>query len=465
MQKLLAKYGLAAHLALLAAAPLLLFPFCADSVIASVLLWLSIPAGLWTLLEPSMRGFEHLHDARKRVLREIIRDPVFWVSLALVIYTGIRSVNTGIAVAYDAEVSSWHLTEAQFPFLPGVVGEGGVLPFAAAVSLVVLLQGCRHSLGRSARMAFLLLSSSLSGFGAVLALLAIRHGHSGALAFLLSVGRFECSFVGFAFGLYLFAGVVSLVAIFQNRWYLSLALLILSVGGNGAGLLAFAPPYIVIAVLAAVLVMVAYASAYSFILANVSTGSKILVLSCTALVIGGLIVAMSVSSSVLSARLDAYVGFELLPSRFWESRELLSGVASETWKAHLWNGTGLGSFPLDFRFGATNEGWALFPRGVQLMPNGWWLALVERGIVGLVFFALPLVFLVVTYFCRLGGWVRELFLPHPACLMLPLVLALFVGVGFFDCSPLRAEACVALATLLAVSAAAFPRMKRKENGR
>ena len=68
MHQFLAKYGLAAHLALLAVAPLFLFPFSAESSVAVTLLWLTLLAVVWCFLVPSVRGGERLYDARLRVV-------------------------------------------------------------------------------------------------------------------------------------------------------------------------------------------------------------------------------------------------------------------------------------------------------------------------------------------------------------------------------------------------------------
>ena len=460
MQKLIAKYGLAAHLALLAAAPLLLFPFCAPVSISVVILWLSLLAGLWTVLEPSTRSGEHLRDARRRVLSAIVRDPLFWCLLLLIVFVGFRALNTGIAIRYDAEKASWYVSEALFPLFPAVVGDAGILLFAVAVSFLVILQACRHSLGRSARMAFLLLASSLSGLAAVIALLAAYKGHAGSLSLLKSVGSPSSPFVGFAFGLYLLGGLVSLVAIFEHHWHAAFALLILSVGGNGAGLFAFAPAHLSAALLVMMLVALAYALAYSAVQGSVSIGVKVLVLFGTALVAGCLMAAALLPRSILAGCLEPFCEFNLIPARFWEGRSILSAVASESWSTHPWIGTGIGSFSLDFRFGASDAGWELFPGGAALPFNGWWLLLSERGIIGAVVFALPLGFLLFTYFRRLVGWAKDVCLPHPACLMAPIAFLAFVLIGFFDCSPLRAEAYVALGSMLAVSAAAFPTKKK-----
>ena len=84
MQKLISKYGLAAHLALLAVAPLFLFPFLPGESVATVELWLSGFTLVWLLMEPSRRNEEMLHDARMRVAGDIARDPLFWALLGAV---------------------------------------------------------------------------------------------------------------------------------------------------------------------------------------------------------------------------------------------------------------------------------------------------------------------------------------------------------------------------------------------
>ena len=58
--KLITKYGLATHLALLASLPWALLPFLSERSLAITILWLSLLAGLWLLVEPSILGGEHL---------------------------------------------------------------------------------------------------------------------------------------------------------------------------------------------------------------------------------------------------------------------------------------------------------------------------------------------------------------------------------------------------------------------
>ena len=459
MQKLIAKYGLAAHLAILAVAPLFLFPFCTTRTVAWALVWLVLPTALWTVLEPSLRGGEHLHDARRRVVKAISRDPLFWASLVLAAFTGFRALNSGISLSYNAEASVWCVSSPVFPILPGVVGSAGDLSFAVALACVVLLQACRHSLGRSARMAFLLLASFLSGLAAFIALVALHEGAAGALALLPSDGGAARSFIALTFGLQLIGGLVALIAIAEYRWGLSFFLLLPAIGGNAAGLFAFAPAYLSAAFAVAGILMLAYVLVFSFQAFLSSDGFKLLVIGGVALTLGGLLAAAILPKAVMDERLMAFTNHAFFPERFWEIRGMLSTVAFKSWISHIWIGTGIDSFPLDFRFAAQDADWVALPRGATAVANGWWLLLAERGLVGAVFFVLPFGFLLFTYGRRLVGGVKARALPHPICLIAPVALVLFVAIGFVDCSPLRAESLLAMCAYLAVSAAAFPRVR------
>ena len=459
VQKLIAKYGLAAHLAILAVAPLFLFPFCTTGTVAWALIWLTLPTALWAVLEPSLRGGEHLHDARRRVVKAVFRDPLFWASLVLVVFTGFRALNGGISLSYNAEESVWRVSSPVFPILPGVVGSAGDLSFAVALACVVLLQACRHALGRSARMAFLLVASFLSGLAALIALVALHEGAAGARALLPSGCGTGLSFIALAFGLHLIGGIVALIAISEHRWRSSFFLLLLAIGGNAAGLFAFAPAYLSASFALAGVLILAYALAFSFWAFSSSDGFKLMVIGGIALTFGGLLVVALLPKAVMDERLVAFTNLAFFPGRFWEIRGVLSAVAFKSWVSHIWIGTGIDSFPLDFRFAAQDADWAVLPRGATAVANGWWHLLVERGLVGTVFFILPFGFLLFTYVRRLAGGVRAHALPHPACLIAPVALALFVATGFVDCSPLRIEALMAECAYLAVSAAAFPRKR------
>lgn len=464
MQKFIAKYGLAAHLAILAVAPLFLFPFCGERVVATVLLWLSLLTGLWMLLGPSVRGGERLHDARYRVASALLSDPLSWVLLGGIIFSGFRALNTGIAFRYNAETAVWYVSSATVPIFPGVVGSSGDLDFAVAVAFFVLVQSCRHSVGRLARMAFLLIASALAGLAAIVSLWALREGCPVVGSLWPSSVSGSCSFAGFPFGLCMIGALVSLVAIFENKWNMAVLLVLLGVSGSGAGMFAFAPDYQILAFSVAGLVVLLYVSFYLYWTMRSSSELKFLVIAGVSLALGGLMVVFFSPADVLDGHIASFANLRFFSEQYWTIRKLLSDVAFGAWTSNLWIGTGLGSFSFDLRFAAKPEDWALLPRHVTALANGWWFVLVERGIVGFVFLTLPFGFLLVSYVRRLIVSLKNARVPHPIALFLPLTLVLLIGGAFFDCSAFRADAMLVMGALAALSATAFSERKRGENG-
>lgn len=94
---------------MLAVTPLFLSPFCTASALAGVLLWMSLCAWIWLLMEPSRRNDERLHEARVRVRRAIVRDPLFWLFVLLTVFAGLRALNGGIVRAFDTTAHKWYL--------------------------------------------------------------------------------------------------------------------------------------------------------------------------------------------------------------------------------------------------------------------------------------------------------------------------------------------------------------------
>ncbi len=462
MHRFLAKYGLAAHLALVAVAPLFLFPFCSAASVAAALLWLTLLAAVWCVLEPSVYRGEMLHAARARVIASAIRDPLFWLSLLLAAHAGFQALNGGIRMAYDVEQSAWSLAAASFPFYPGCTEGAGFLPFAAALAGAVVLVGARHSLGRSARLAFLLMASVGAGLAAVVMLVAAHLGHAGCLR-LFTVSTASASFVGVAFGLHFLGGIAALAAAFERKWNQAMVLFPLAIGGTALGAFAFAPPILAALFGGAGLLMLG--ASFAFALRNLRQLSefRLLVVFSLSLTIGGLLAAFLMPEAVLTARLDAFARRAFFPEGFLALRRTLSDLALRAWKTAPWIGTGLGSFGLDIRFQALAADWAVIPRGQAAIPNGGWLLLTERGIVGVALFLLPFGFLVFSYVRRLVAWARALCLPHPACCLAPLVLVALGLDALFDGSFLRADVLLVAYAELAVAAKSFPPLKSQLN--
>ena len=456
MQKAIAKYGLAAHLALLAVAPLVLFPFCGETAIATVLLWLSLPAVCWTLLEPSFRKGEALHDARYRVSRAIVHDPLFWVFIAIVIVVGLRAFNTGIVMFYDYEARAWSVSPPTFEMFPGSLAKSGYMPFAAALATMVIVMACRHALGRAARMAFLLIASLLAGLSAAMALFFASRGNAVAQA-ALECGLRRLFHPGVAFAFYLLCATVAAFGAFERKWNRAMPAVMLAVAGNAAGLFAFSSPFEVVVFLGADLVLFLFVFVCAWRKLRGTTDFKLLVVFSVSITFGGLLVVAAMPDDIVAARFESIVERKFFLPEFMDVRKALSAAAFKAWATHPWSGVGVGAFQINLRFHFTPADWTLVPRGMTAVPNGWWQLIVERGIVGSLVIALPLGFLMFTYIKRLVAGVRTLELPGPAVMLAPLALAAVLAVTFFGCSLLRADVLMALGAMLAVSAKSFPK--------
>lgn len=399
MQKLISKYGLAAHLALLAVAPLFLFPFCAPAQIATAELWLCAVAFVWTLMEPSRRNDEMLHDARKRVVRTMVRDPLLWIMAVATVFAIVRWANGGIALKCDFNDGSpfWYLSEPACAFLPGSVSGQGYTAFVGVWAVLVLILGCGHALGKKARVSFLFIASTLAGLAAFVALGVGLWGGEGALRAIWCADMKTASFVGTAFGLCLIAGLVALVGCFEFHWNRAMPLLVFAVSGNVAGLYFFAPTCVILVFLAATVVMLLISFAYAFLRLGFTAMAKcvsvlLITLFIAVIAVGGVSflgeksarevalrvrtvkmtsnaekaavetrdLAQSAIYLASSNRVSFVTGQPLFPRYFAERRTVLSEVAARIWKDHPWLGVGLGGYRLSLRFAVTSEDWKTF---------------------------------------------------------------------------------------------------------
>ena len=454
---------------MLAVTPLFLSPFCTASALAGVLLWMSLCAWIWLLMEPSRRNDERLHEARVRVRRAIVRDPLFWLFVLLTVFAGLRALNGGIVRAFDTTAHKWYLAGPKVGLFPGVTDGEGLVSFAFAVSVATLVEGCRQGLGKSARIAVVSMASFFGGVGAFVQLLACRTGHASALAMAgfangewgVSAGSaLSVSSAGNAYGLCFLASVVAAAGLFECKWNRKLLLFVLSVGTTGTGLFYFASPatfalYAALAVLLAVGCLV-----YLAVCFRGSDVFKYLV----ALALAGAIPAVTVIC-IAPAEMTEFRTFlltagsfpqGLFADGFWELRASLSDYAKSFWQEHPWLGQGIGSFPVNLWLaGAATKGVA-----AEGALNGWWCLLAERGILGILAIVLPFGFMVVTLCLRIAGaHGRHVFLPLTALGIAGVVAT--IATSLVDCSFLRSDSMLLSGAFFALAASAFPAPRKQ----
>lgn len=449
MQKIITKYGLAAHLALLAVAPLILSP--------SFVLWLSLIGLVWLLMQPSQIGREYLHSARRRVAKAIVGDPFFWFLLGVVVYAAIRCANGGLGLSYDAEKAVWSLSTAACPILPAAADGCGFNEFAASVAMVVVVQGCRHALGKNARGGFLYASSLISGAIAVIIAVSFACGSDWASR-MVDITLAHPQFLGAIFAAYLIAGTVALAFVIENAWYRAMPMMFFSIGGNLLGLFIFALPGTQIVFVAAWMIIFLYV--FSFLLKNVPGASELKLIMMTVVSFGAaaLVAVAVLPEKIMTERIDPWVELAFVPEGFWEMRNALSNVSLKTWLDNSWLGTGLGTLVHDIKFYATESDWQVLWQNHSMALNGYWQLLAERGIIGAAVFAVALIFICWTYFRRLVHGILAQF-PHPACWLGPIVVIAFAVEGYAFCSFLHPAALIVIVSCMAISANSFPKEK------
>ena len=435
-------------------------------------MWLSLFALAWMVLEPSRRVDETLHDARFRVASSIARDPLFWLSIVLVLIACVRWLNGGIAMAYDAEKSVWRLSGAKFPFLPGGVDNSGYLPFASVLGVAVLMQAGRHALGKSARVCFLFVAALLAGIAAVVAALACVFENPVSLRY-TACSTVDATYPGTAFGLCFIGSMVAIAGAFERKWNRAMPLLAIAVGGSAIGLYLFASDIVILVHAAAAVVVMAYALAYAHRRIGGLVVPKCIAFLLVAAVLPSLFVIGVVPGEIKAQKLAIFFGEEgaqLFPDGVLALRSALSEIAEKVWKENPWLGTGVGTFGFDIRFNAKEADWAVFASNQVGALNGWMQMLAERGITGIVFFVAPLLSLLWTYAFRAFQAVADIlskprhslsaFVFHPACALGPIALLVVAACGFYDHSFWRSETMMLTAAMLAMAGSAFPTPKK-----
>ena len=447
-------------------------PFFPKQVVAQVLLWLSLVCATWVLMCPSIRPDELAHDARRRVLVDVLRDPLFWTSLVLVAFSALRWLNGGIEMVYDAELGDWRISEPALSFLPSAAKGEGLLELSCAVAFTVLVQACRHALGKGGRAFFLCALSVFSGIAAFALVACWACGVQWAEA-LAECSRTDPSFVGTVFASYYIASAFAIACAFEFDWRKAALLVTLAMCGDLAAAFVFSPASTLAAFSIALFISIVVLSVHVVRRVSASSALKFMLAAGVSIVMPTLFIMEFADPALVSAKVAGFTGGGFFPKEFFSQRGLLSAISFKIWQKSLWLGSGLGSFPLELRFAMSPADWHTLAASQMSPMSGWWLLAVERGIVGSVLLAVVFGFLVWTWCARLVGAVISHFSPdgrsfssmvHPLFVLPALVTAFAVVCAFTDGSCWRVDMLLPTGAFLAVGANAIRRRKRPEQG-
>ncbi len=469
LQKFLSKYGLAVHLALLAALPLALTPFLDAARLASAVFWLSGLAALWLLAEPSIRAGEHLSSARRRVRGALVRDPLFWLLLLVAAFALVRACNTGIALRYDPEQAAWLVGEAKLGGGPASTGKTGFLPFAAALAVWVVTLGVRNGIGLMARIVFGVAGALFAGLGG-LAAAGCACAEMAPFAGWMRSGFAEAPFWASAFGVWLVLGIVCGVQAEARKWGFARVPFVLGTAGNAAALVFFAPPLVAAAWLAFSVLALLFSLAYLSRAGSGGAVARTFVLAAFGYALPVFLLMLFVAEPVRALKLNGLDPEIALPEAYRAASEALARIAREAWKAHPWFGVGSGALGLHVPFLAEKADWAFLPAQPAFAYNGYWTLLAERGIVGCLLPAAVLGLLLAAYGVRLVSAFSYLryqddadifvFAVPPVAWFAPLTAALLAAEAAWSPVFLTDNVFVAAPVALALAAASFPKAKK-----
>lgn len=408
-------------------------------------------------MEPSRHPDELLHDARVRVRKEILSDPCSWLMAVVVLITGLQWINGGVANVYDAENFRWYLSKPMMELLPGSVDGCGALRFAMSLATLVVIAGCRHALGRSARIAYLFSGVVFSAIAALVALI-FYYMESPTISAEVCKNLREAPIVGLGFGFLSLGGIVAIAAMFDLKWTKWLFAGGIALGFSLSGLVFLAPVQEQFVFAIAIIVLL-FVCGLQIILTHGSlvVGKFFAPIALAALVVAILILSIAPMEKI-SAEWLALFGGNAFPEGYSEARKALANVAIDAWKQNPWNGSGTGSFEMDIRFLGGNGIWSIVDSNQKIGYNSYLHIIAEEGIVGAFFFIGIVLILLATYILKIVkcSFLRTFF---PLAIVGPLALAVGLSIMAYDVSMLRVENLIVMLSLFALSANAFVRKR------
>lgn len=413
----------AAHLALVAVAPLVLCKYFGETAVWPVLLWLSALVAIWAFMAPARKEEENSMVARNRFLCGLVSDPFTWVALVLLAYAAVAALNSGVALAYDAEALTWRLSGPAMPELPGGVKGSGALYFSSALAVLAAYPAVVHSLDSRQAVSFGLFATLIVLIDAVFAYVSGTGIPAGSAA---------------AYGLWAMvaAGVMFSAEKSCSRFKEMLASLALT--GCIAAMLFAGNPVVICVSLAAILAVALVFIGFSCVdlrAIGITRALLMLLVSCA---------AAAVLFHWRSGDWESLVPVFGIPEG-----DPLTRLAVEAWETRPWVGIGAGAFPLAAKIGATPSDWTVLGAVPDFYANGWRAFLVERGMIGVVAFAVALGALAFSWF---RGVRRRGFLNFTvAAALFPFAVAVVAVSLVYGSSALQADALVAFAALAALS--------------
>ena len=397
IQKILTKYWLALHLAVLFFVSWVSVLY--SNIWMSVsLFWLSLFAIQSFLLLPSMLRGESLGEARLRAGENALHDPFVYTGVALVVFACLQWLNSGCSLTYLDDAEIWRYSAPPVGWLPF-----SIEPFPA-LAVLALFAVCiaggwilRNGAGKASKRFFLNAASMLSGGIALYMVVMSLAGRPPYPAWAASPGA--CNW-GVCFGFWMLVALGGHLNFVEDRFSKTFAWSAFSLLGNLLGMLQFGEPLGNALFVVAALGLLGY---WVFFLARQPAGGigQLKLFGCVFVAFGAVLV-----SSYLFPENPAKGKFaRLADTHYYETlfdgRQFQSPLAWKIWQDNPWTGAGTGGFTHYSRTLVEEADWARLGGCGGLLSNDWLQFLTEYGIIGSGLLAGLLIVLIIPLFSRL----------------------------------------------------------------
>ncbi|MDD4102209.1 MAG: hypothetical protein PHU80_06200 [Kiritimatiellae bacterium] len=379
IQKFLTKYGLAVHVACACAFPILLLVRPVTEGMLP-LLWLSLLVFEFMFMLPAVRSGETLADARFRVSRKLLWDPLFYVGATLILFVAVQWLNSGCHLVYRTDADVWQMSKPAVSWLPfGVESHAAMNRMSVVIACWVVAMALRDAMSKASKRLLLQSMSLASGFFAVFAVLRAVAEASPFIGLARGEGP---AFIGAFCGFWLMVSMGVFADAFTRAQRSAILLFLVGVAGNLAGMIYFANVLTASVYSALAVIIVFYWIIY--LAPHVSRHSQLKLFMASALVAATAVLVLGYlwPENPVMFRIKAALPFDEYVANLLASKAVRSQAAVAIWEDYPWVGVGADGFRHFVGLVINPKDWQLIAENKAYVYNDWLQYLCEYGVLG-----------------------------------------------------------------------------------
>jgi len=378
MQKILTKYWLLIHIG-----AILFFPwsYLSRSDVNGLvpLLWLSLIAFEVALLLPTVRSGENLADARQRVVRTVVADPFFYISLVALIYAVLQWLNSDCKRVYLPDADLWQFTPPRWSWAPfGVNATAALMSFSAIFASATGCLCLRHIISQTGKRYLLQVAACVSGAMAIFFVWKASYGVEPYGEYAVNGG----DGIGIFFSLWLIMGMGAYVDALARQQRGSEGLFALGIVGNLVGMLYFAKilPLLISSILA--LLVFFYWFAYLGVCVPRNVKLKLFLVSFVVVISVATATIFVFPGNPVAVKVKSLQNIDVYWHGLSETKGLRTSSAMKIWQEHPWVGVGPDGFRQFVGTVISGKEWRLLKTDQACVYNDCVQFLCEYGLFG-----------------------------------------------------------------------------------